>query len=394
MPVPRRWVLALAAGLAGVALAAVLLRPAPTPVEVAVVRRAPLRVTVDEEGRTRVVDRFLVAAPVTGRVARIALEAGDSVRAGQVVATLVPQPLDPRSEEAARARLEAALDAGREAEAAVREARAARDQAERDLARAERLAAAGSISAQQLESARLDAHTKADALEAADFRAQSAAHDAEAARAQLLASDPAGGRAPTVAVRSPVAGRILRVPEPSERVVPVGTTLVEVGDPGRLEVYADLLSEDAVRVQPGQPMLVENWGGPGALRARVRRVEPSGFTKVSALGVEEQRVRVVGDFDTLPPGLGDGFRVDVRVVLWSGDSVVQVPSTALFREGERWQVFGVRGGRARRVDLELGHRAADAAEVRHGLALGDTVVRQPSDRLTDGTRVKPAPPPP
>jgi HlyD family secretion protein len=356
-----------------------LLRSGPVPVETARATRRPLQVTVDEEGETRVRDRYVVAAPVAGRVARITLREGDSVRAGTVLARMSPTPLDPRSRNEAAARLDAAEDAQRAAIAAVAQARLAHEQAHRAWERAQQLAADKWISPADREQVELEEALGARELESAEFRAQAAAHDTEVARAALAAG-------PELVIRAPVAARVLRVPAPSERVVAAGTPLLEIGDPSRLEIVADFLSTDAVNVARGAPLLVEGWGGK-TLRGRVRLVEPSAFTKVSALGVEEQRVNVIGDFVDPPGTLGDRYRVEIRIILWQGDSVLTVPASALFRHGEGWCVFVVERGRARQRDVVVGHRTSFDAEIVNGLALGEIVIPHPSDRMADGVRV-------
>lgn len=375
----KRAALGLGALLAGLGVWA-LLRPVPLTVETAPAARRPLQVTVDEEGETRVRDRYVVAAPVAGRVARITLREGDPVGAGAMVARVFPAPLDPRTRDQAAARLEAAGDARRAAEAAVLQARAAHEQAHRSWERARRLAAENSIAPAEREQAELDETSRARELESTEFRAQAAAHDVELAQAALTAD-----REP-IAIRSPIAGRVLRVPEPSERVVAAGTSLVEVGNPSKLEIVADLLSAEAVTVRPGYPILIEGWGGV-TLRGRLRVVEPSAFTKVSALGVEEQRVNVVADFVDAPGTLGDRYRVEIRIIVWQSDSVLTVPASALFRHGEGWAVFLLERGRARQRDVVVGHRTPFDAEILRGVAEGDIVIRHPSDRVADGVRV-------
>ncbi len=370
----------LGAALVGVG-AVLLLRPVSLAIETAPAMRRTLQVTVDEEGETRVRDRYVVASPVAGRVARIVLRQGDAVHPGTVVARIFPAPLDPRTRDQAAARLESAEDARRAADAAVLQARAAHQQATRSLERARRLAAETSIAPAERERAELEETLRARELESADFRAQAAAHEVELARAALAVDQQ------PLVIRSPVGGRVLRVPEPSERVVLAGTPLVEVGDPAKLEIVADLLSADAVQVRPGAAILIEGWGGSEALRGRLRVVEPSAFTKVSALGVEEQRVNVVADFVDPPGALGDRYRVEIRIVVWQGDSVLTVPSSALFRRGDGWSVFLVEAGRARQRDVVVGHRTALDVEIAEGVREGDVVIRYPSDRVAEGVRV-------
>lgn len=364
-----------------------LLRPAPLPVETAPVTRGPLQVTVDEEGETRVRDRYVVAAPVAGRVARIELREGDPVAAGQVVVRLFAAPLDARAREQAAGRVAQAEDAQRAADAGVKQAQAAAEQARRSARRAQQLAAQNLIAPEERERAELEEATRAQELESAQFRAQAAAHDVDVARAALLA-----GAGTVLPLHSPVRGRVLRIPERSERVVPAGTPLLELGDPAKLEIVADLLSSDAVRVKPGDAILIEGWGGGTTLQGRLRRIEPSGFTKVSALGVEEQRVNVIGDFVNPPGPIGDRYRVEVRIVVWAGRDVLQVPTSALFRHGDAWSVFVIEDGRARQRDVRVGHQSAFATEVAEGMREGDAVIRNPSDRIADGVRVA-APPP-
>ncbi|HMA42651.1 MAG TPA: HlyD family efflux transporter periplasmic adaptor subunit [Gemmatimonadales bacterium] len=384
MNLSRRALLWGGAGLVAAGLLAYTFRPTPIPVEVTAVARGPLRVTIDEEGRTRVRDRYVVVAPATGRVARITLEEGALVTHGMVVARLSAAPLDPRSREQALARLRGAEDAEQAAAAAVSEARAALDQATRNRVRAESLFAKNLLAPAQREEAALAETTAVRRLQAADFTAQASAHDVEQARA--VVAGPASGGAATLPLVSPVRGRVLRIPEKSERVVTAGTPLLELGDPARLEIVVDLLSEDAVKVHPGDRMLVGDWGGDRLLEAHVRVVEPSGFTKVSALGVEEQRVHVIADLDETPPQLGDGYRVETQVVLWEG-TALKAPASALFQDGDQWRVFVVRDGRARSQVVQVGHRNPFEVEIAGGLAAGDLVVRQPTDKLADGVRV-------
>lgn len=377
-------------GWGGAALAAMMflgytLRPTSVPVELAAAGRGPLRVTIDEEGRTRVHDRYVVVAPVAGRVARIALHEGAAVSRGMVVAQVSAAPLDPRTREETAARLRGAEDAERAARAGVSQARAALDQAARNRARAESLFAKNLLSIEQREATALAETTAVRQVEAADFRTQAAAHDVELSRAALTA-----GAGAVMQLHSPVRGRVLRIPERSERVVAAGTPLVEIGDPSRLEIVIDLLSDDAVRVKPGDRVLIEGWGGDYALEARIRVVEPSGFTKVSALGVEEQRVNVVADLDDTPPQLGDGYRVEARVVQWEGDAL-KVPASALYQVGDQWRVFLVENGRARSRAVRVGHRNPDEAEILDGLSVGDRMIRQPTDKISDGVRVQARP---
>jgi HlyD family secretion protein len=373
-----------------VGLAYLWLRPAAVHVETAVAARGPMQVTVDEEGETRVRDRFVVAAPLSGRVERITLDAGDRVEEGAVVVRMFPLPLDPRTVAEGEAHLNAAQAAKREAAARVEQARAALDQAVRAAGRARRLATNGTISAEELELAVLQETTRQKELEAAEFTARRADYEVTAAEAALLAASGRtdGSADVEVELRSPVSGAVLRVLEESERVVGVGTPLLEIGDPTNLEIVIDILSTDAVPVRPQAPILIEDWGtNEEVLQARVRLVEPSGFTKLSALGVEEQRVNVIADFVDTPAALGDGYRVEARIVIWKNDDVLKVPSSALFRRRGTWSVFVVEGGKARHRDVEIGHRNPLEAEIVQGLTGGETVILHPSDLLDDGVRV-------
>jgi HlyD family secretion protein len=366
-----------------------LFRPSAIRVEVARVQRGPLRVTIDQEGETRTHDRFLIAAPVPGRLLRVDLEEGDRVAKGAVVARIEPVPLNQREREELTGRIHAAEAAKRQADARVAHAREDREQARRDRDRAERLAKDGVISVQTLEQARNADITLANELDAAIYNAQVAASEVVVAKAGLVGVDtPQGQTPPLIELRSPVAGRVLRINEKSERVVPAGTRVIELGDPAQLEVVVDVLSTDAVKIQSGAPVLLEGWGGDHALRARVRLVEPAGFTKVSALGVEEKRVNVIADFVDPPGPLHDGYRVEARVIIWEGANILQVPSSAVFRRGDVWTAFVVESGRAQWRTIEIGHRGELATEIISGLAEGDTVIVHPPNELSAGARVQ------
>jgi HlyD family secretion protein len=364
----------------------------PQSMEVAVVRaeQGPMQVTVDEDGETRVRDRFLVTAPVAGRVQRIEMEPGDKVVRGKtVLARITPAEsplLDPRT----RGELSASVEAGT---AAVGQARAERqravttlDRARSTLRRQQELMKAGAISSDALEASQTDVAGAEDALRAAEFAERRAEGELQLARARLAAPS-SSGRA--VDVIAPIDGTILKRLRESEGVVPVGEPLLEIGEPDRIEIVADLLSTDAVRVSPGAEVLIEQWGGGHTLHGRVRRVEPSGFMKVSALGVEEQRVNVIIDFNNPKEAvrLGDGYRVEVRIVLWKEDNVLKVPVGGLFRQGEGWAVFVVDEGRVRRQTVQLGQRNENDGQIVSGLEAGATIVLHPPDTLTDGTRV-------
>jgi HlyD family secretion protein len=349
-----------------------------------------MRVTVDEDGETRVRDRFVISAPVSGRLQRIAFEPGDTVvRGGSALARITPAAaplLDPRT----RAELSAGVEAAR---AVVGQAGAERDRAATALTRTrstlrrqQELMKAGAIAGDELEAAETAVATGEEALRAAEFMATRAEYELQLARARMTAPSASGG---AVDIVSPIDGVVLRRMRQSESVVPVGEPLLEIGAPDRIEIVADLLSTDAVRIAVGADVLIDQWGGDHTLRGRVRRIEPSGFMKVSALGVEEQRVNVLIDFvepaEAAP--LGDGYRVEVRVVLWEEADVLRVPVGSLFRQGEDWATFVVEADTARLRPVQLGQRNEDYGQVVSGLDAGATVVLHPPDTLSDGTRV-------
>jgi len=368
------------------------LRPTPTRVDAAKASRGAMRVTVDGEGKTRVRDRYVIAAPVGGRLRRIDLRRGDAVEQGQVIAHIDPLPLAPldlRQRAEAIGRVNAAEDVKVEADRLVERNRATYDQAKRDLERSESLARSGVISRQEVENAQTTVATSLREYEAAKSKAESAAHEVEVARAALIAADRAerSSGAASVRVQAPTRGKVLRMLEESERVIQAGTPLVELSNPSKLEVVIELLSTNAVKVSPGALVSIEEWGGPNALEARVRLIEPSAFTKVSALGIEEQRVNVVADLVEPATSLGDGYRVEGRIVIWEADSALRVPVSALFRRGENWILFVVENGEAHRREVEVGQRTPFEAEVKSGLEEGAEVIVHPSNQITDGTRV-------
>lgn len=375
----RRWSVA-AAGTLIVAAAAWALVPDPIGVEVAQVTRGPLEVTMAEDGVTRIRERYEVAAPVAGRLLRVEVHPGDLVRPGTPLMHIEPVPLDPKQEAQLAARLESAQRAASEAQALVRRARDAAQRAHSEAERIGKLAAGAIVSRDALEAARTAESMAARDQEAARFRAEATAYDVAVAKAAL------GTDAAEVVVRSPVHGRVLQVLHESERVVAAGTPLILAGDPGSLEIAADFLTTDAVRIHPGANVRVERWGGPQPLHARVRLVEPAAFTKISALGVEEQRVNVICDLVDPPATLGDQYRVDVRVVLWSG-TAMKVPATALFTSAGQWNVFVVRAGRARLQRVRTGQMSDTEVEIAAGLQPNDTILIHPSDQIHDGVRV-------
>ncbi|MCC6473723.1 MAG: efflux RND transporter periplasmic adaptor subunit [Burkholderiales bacterium] len=392
----RQW-LALAVLLAAVALAlAWAFAPRPAPVEVAAVARGAFEQIVEEDGKTRVRERYVVSAPLAGRLARIALEPGDAVKAGATVAVLYPADpslLDPRTTRELEERVGAAQAALEQARAESARAEIALAQAKIDAARDARLAKEGFLSQSAREKTDLDLRLKARMLEAARFAQQGAEHGLAQARAALLrardlpAARSAAARWP---ISSPVAGRVLRVLQKSETVVAIGTPLVELADPAALEIVVDVLSADATRIAPGATVAIDAGAG-YALAGRVRMVEPGAFTKVSALGVEEQRVNVLVDFTSAPEsvrGLGDGYRVDVRITTFEKADAVTVPVSALFREDGDWKVFAASDGRAHKRAVKIGGRNPVSAWVESGLEPGERVIVYPGDSVAEGSRVE------
>jgi HlyD family secretion protein len=369
------------------------LAPKTVAVETVAVARAPMRVTVDEEGETRLRRRFVVSAPVSGRVLRIESRPGDAVSAGQTVAVIqpaAPTPLDARTQSAAQAQVSAATAVVTRAQAERQRLTVEVKQADADAARARTLFESGAGSREMAEQAAARAAGLREAITASESAVRAAEFEAAAAKAALISrGDAASGRA--VTVTAPIAGQILRRMQESEAVVPAGAPLIEIGSLDDLEIIADFLSADAVRIKPGAAVVIDRWGGEGTLAGRVQRVEPSGFMKISALGVEEQRVNVVIDFADpreRRASLGDGFRVEVRVVVWENPSALTVATSSLFRTEGEWSVFVVEGDLLRRRTVRIGQRNEQAAEVLDGLKDGDRVVAYPGESLVDGTRVR------
>lgn len=394
-----RWKKSLFILLAGLALIAVLVwafLPQPVTVEVAEVTRGRFEQIIEEDGKTRVRERYVVSAPLAGELQRITLKAGDAVTAGMTLAVIdpgVPALLDVRTERELTERVGAAEAARLRAAAAVERARAALDKSRADLERTRKLAEKGFVSASQLEQVELGTKINTRELEAARYAGQAAAHDVAVARAALLhgrggaAGRPSGRR---WEVRTPVSGHVLKVVQESAATVSAGAPLLEIGEPAELEVVVDVLSTDAVQIRPGAAVRLERWGRMEPLEGRVRRVEPAAYTKVSALGVEEQRVNVVIDL-TSPAekwqALGDGYKMDAHIVVASLDNAVKVPVSALFRVGGEWAVFTVTAGRAARRIVQLARRGGLEAVVAKGLAPGDRVIVYPGDAIKEGLRV-------
>ena len=366
--------------------------PQPVAIDIAQVARGPFQVTVEDEGRTRVKDAYVVSAPVAGRLLRIGNRAGESISAGDIVAQLQPATpafLDARARAQAEAAVKAAEAARNSAASVLKEAQADVDHAEPELRRTESLAARGLTAKMLLEDAQRQERLAVAALDAA--KSSLRVKDFELENARTLLADFRDSNAPAaISLKSPVSGSVFRVSQQSEAVIAAGTPIMEIGDPRDLEVMIELLSTDAAKVIPGAAALVTDWGGDSDLAAVVRLVEPSGFTKISALGVEEQRVRVI--LDIREPRskwqqLGDGFRVNARIVVWQTGDTIRVPLGALFRNGNAWQTFVVKEDRAVRTNVTVGRSNDSNAQVLGGLRAGDQVIVHPSDQITDGTRV-------
>ena len=370
--------------------------PQPVMVEAVAAMRAPLAVSIEEEGRTRVIDRYIVSAPVDGVACRVQLEVGDLVKQGQVLLSITPlesQVLDPRSRAQAKARVSAAESTLRAVREEAQAATATQEYAATELERLRPLMEKGLVAREAFHRAETEAKTSAAAKRSADFNVDVASYDLEAARTtlQYSAATSSGIPAERIPVRAPIDGRILKVQHECEGAVRTGDPLLEVGDPTALEIEVDVLSADAVKIKPGMKVLFERWGGEQPLQGRVRNIEPVGFTKISALGVEEQRVLVISDFTS--PGeqwqrLGDGYRVEAQFILWQEDDVLQVPASSLFRYKQGWAVFVIDGNRASRREIKVGQRNGLNAQILAGVATGEMVINHPSDAVEDGRSVK------
>lgn len=370
--------------------------PRPVLVDIKIVQRAPLQVTIEEEGKTRVIDRYVLSAPVDGFARRIYMDVGDSVEKDQQIVFLEPlrsKVLDPRSRAEAEARASAAKAASNAADRNVRATDADAQFAASELERLKRLYDSRTISLERLQQSEANARRTRANLESAKFAVQVAQFEMTAAEAALnySAAQEAGEAPETVTIKAPVSGNILRIHHKSEGVVNKGDPLLEIGDPLSLEVEVDVLSRDAIKIPPGIKVLFERWGGDETLQGVVRTVEPVGFTKISALGVEEQRVLVIVDL-TSPTDkwqrLGDGYRMETLFILWEGKDILQVPSSALFRHNDDWSLFVVTDEQAEIRPVEIGHRSGISAQILSGLAEGDQVINHPGDNLEEGSRVR------
>lgn len=366
-------------------------RPKPLEVEVAAATRRTLVVTVDEDGKARVKDRFVVSAPLSANLARIELHVGDAVTPGTVLARLVPLPsplLDQRSRSQAEAQVAVAGAANSQAAAQIERARAALELSRTEAQRTRALFGNGTVTRAALERAELDERGRTAELTSAEFAARVATHQLREARAALGRYD-ADNPGETWVVTSPIEGQVLSILQKSEGVVQAGAPLLELGDPKALEIVADILTRDAVAVNPSARSEIVDWGG-APLEARVRLVEPSGFTRMSALGVEEQRVNVVLDLlspFTMWSKLGDGYRASVRIETYRAENVLVVPQSALFRNNAVWAAYVVRQGAVALQPVEVGHRDKTSVEIVEGLNEGDQVIVHPSAKVLPGVQV-------
>jgi HlyD family secretion protein len=402
----------LAKRTAGVAIAVLVLTgalwfawPRPIQVDIAALAKGPMEVTVDDEGKTHLRHVYTVSAPIVGKVLRIShpfgqnglsLHVGDDVKANETIVAIMqptsPGFIDARSREELKAAVAAADAAIVLAEAEIRRVEAALGFSRDELRRSEMLSKTGTIAAKTFEKAQLDVATNEAAL--ASSKAQLEVRRSERANVAARLINPNNDETLKnpdccIQIRAPITGRVLKITQDSEAVVLAGTPLVDIGDPLDLEIVADLLSTDAVQITQGSRVTIDGWGGP-PIRGKVTRVDPAGFLKVSALGIEEQRVRTTVDFLDKPEvwtRLGHDYRVIVHVVIWQSADVLMVPVGALFRTGNEWVVYVVKDGRARATPVEIGHRNAQVAEVLSGLSAGDHVVLHPSDRIREGSRV-------
>ena len=383
--VQRKTIVWAGGGIALLVILALALWPRAVKVETATVVRGPMSATVQDRGQTRVVDRYVISSPIAGNLERIPFQAGDVVKAGQVVVRITPASLTPVANQQARAAVAQAEAAVTQAEANVGRAEAQEQFASKEYRRVSALHAQGIASQSDVDSARASDQTAVRDAQAARAAAAQANANLASARAVLLALHP--GAAGIVELRAPVDSRIFTIPERSGRAVAPGEAIMTLGNPHEIEAVIDLLSQDAVKTAVGDRAFLIDWGGDHPLPGSVKNVEASAFTKISALGIEEQRVHVIVTIPDPPPTLGDGYRVQGRIVVWSSPAVLQIPIGALTRFGARWGTFVVENGRARARQLEIGHRNDEAAEVLSGLREDEPVIVHPSDEIADGVRV-------
>ncbi len=382
----------LAAGV--IALIAYGMRPQPVEVEVAALSRGPLTVHITEEGKTRIRNRYVVAAPVAGQMRRVSLRPGDAVEAGKTVLTAIEPGLspllDPRAKAQAEARVQAAEAGQMQAGQSVEMSKTALQFAKQNWDRVQRVNNKGSISETDRDNAERDAAMRERELRAAEFALKVSSYELEQAKAALLQLESPGASVSVIQVHSPVSGKVLRVMQESAMLIAAGIAIIEIGDPADLEIEAEILSRDAIAIQPGAVVSIGQWGGEKPLEGRVRRIEPAAFTKVSALGVEEQRVIVLSDLVNPPPeaqSLGDRYRVEVKIAVWKSDDVLLIPAGALFREGSEWKTFVLKQGKAKAVTVQAGRSDGRQSQVLGGIEAGAEVLLHPPDTVKDGVAV-------
>ena len=383
----KKWLIIGAIAVAAVALTAVSMKPTTIAVETVEAKRRPLSVSVDAQGRTQAKLRYTVGAPIGGRLMRTSLREGDRIEEGDVLARIAPPPTDARTAATARAEIAAAQARERQAAAARTEAASNLQLANRELKRRSELFAQGFIGAEARETYAQAVQTATARLDVAQATLAAAGADVQSARARQLGAGTGSGEG-AIEVRAPVSGVVLKVHEESERVVAAGSPLFDLSKGQTLELVIDVLTQEAVQVQSGNTIRITGWGGADTLQGRVRQIEPGAFTKVSTLGVEEQRVNVIGDLVDPPASLGAGYRIEAGIVTWSSDDVLTVPTGALFRRAGAWHVFVAEEGLARLRPLEVGHQSVDLAEVTSGLKAGDKVILFPSGLVADGVAIE------
>lgn len=384
----KKWLLVAGIVAVSAAVAWKAMQPAVIDVQLAPATQGPLSVALEAQGQTRAKLRYTVAAPISGRLLRTRLGAGDRVERGDMLAQIAPPPTDARTLATARAELAAAQARQRQAGAQRTEAASSARTAAGEAARRAELFGMGMISVESRDSYAQAAQAAAARVAGAEASFIAAEAEVQSARSRLLGAGSGTGDAGAIMVRAPVSGIVLKVIEESERVVQAGSPLFELSQGDALELVVDVLTQQAVQVRAGQEIRITGWGGQTTLAGKVRHVEPGAFTKVSALGVEEQRVNVIGDLVQAPPTLGAGYRIEAAIVTWSGERVLQVPTGALFRRDGAWMVFVVEEGRARLRKLEIGHRNAEFAEVTAGIKADEPVIVFPSELIAGGVRVR------
>jgi HlyD family secretion protein len=382
---PKNRLLIAVALLSATIVIAWLLTPSPLRLELVRAEKGVLTVSIDNEGTVRAHDTYVVASPIAATIERVLLHTGDTVTRGDVVAWLLPLSIDLQSREQSLARLQAAQARWSEATLLQREAEINHALAKNELERQKALVRDHFISPQALDQLIARENTARAAVSTAQARTKAAQAAVTEARAAVNTFTRAAER--KIPVLAPASGRVLSVTQQSERTIGAGLPLMTVGDPGQMEAVVDVLSVDAVKIQPGMRMLLRDWGGDTPLEARVRLVEPVAFTKISALGIEEQRVNVIADPIGLPWPLGDGYRIQARIILWQKDAVLKLPGSSIFRVGQEWRIFVAENGRAKERTVVIGQRNRDEVQIINGLREGERVIRFPSRQVSDGVRI-------